>query len=242
MSLTSNLPRLRAWLEAQPGFDPLYMRDLLTQWKAQYPPPHTVPGSVPPLAGMAMLYACRITIADKCEDRFALYQTVAGTHTSLETMDLNEFTVAQLAIILAQRDALARGRAEHYNEYELDATTEDADFMSLWLPKAFRFTGGSFNIAPRFGYAYAVGGADGGFIVDNVLYQCRTTTRGMNEDWFIQSVLYALLDIDDMHEISGIAFVMPRQQTTHFVELDGLFRRGYPPWEMRRLFGEYLEV
>jgi len=252
MSLTSKLPRLRSWLETETTFDVEYMRSLIQQWNAETAsvPPIGAQGSDPLLVGMAMLYAARIEATKG--DWGALYDTVGGAQWAhmtrydyfakhpkygLEDMDQDD-----LPIVLALYDKQARSGG-HVDRGSVTADTQmDVYLLSQWMPNALQNIKGTLNIHPIFRKgSQAVGGADGGFIIDGTLYQTRTTRNGMSEDWFVQSILYALLDVTNEYNIVSAAIIMPRQKVTRYIELPSLFG-GTPLANVRAKFARFLGV
>ncbi|MBF4459393.1 hypothetical protein [Pseudoclavibacter sp. VKM Ac-2867] len=77
--------------------------------------------------------------------------------------------------------------------------------------------GGKYVPGPNFAGARLVGGADGDWIVNGTLYDCKaySTLRSSDlREFLLQLLAYVLLDLDDEHRIREVGLWLPRQAMT----------------------------
>lgn len=77
--------------------------------------------------------------------------------------------------------------------------------------------GAEYVPGPVFSGAPLVGGADGDWIIDGTLYDCKaygTLTSSTLREFLLQLLGYVLLDLNDEHRIREVGLWLPRQATT----------------------------
>jgi hypothetical protein len=79
---------------------------------------------------------------------------------------------------------------------------------------------------PSFMGSFAVGGADGDLIIDDLLVEVKTREEVTNpwlRETLFQLLGYALLDLDDAHGIRRVGIMLPRQSHLQIWSLDEFF-------------------
>lgn len=102
-----------------------------------------------------------------------------------------------------------------------------------------------FYLNPKFGLASnAVGGADADLIVDNCLYDIKTTIHPSSDNisWMRQIVGYLLLDYKDDYNLDSIGIILPRQNLLWKISIEEVLEICDCPKNVDQLRNDFEKV
>ena len=174
------------------------------------------------LGGTNLPLSCTLEFFDLL-DRTA---SSISAHRRMPT-SVEECRLARLCLVLAVFESVGRSGRGWPPEFLRGKDLKSAESLLQAIPQAWvedvaalarafshrhaDWQGAPAILNPVFAGARDVGGADGDLIVDNCLWDIKTTIQKARGRWLHQLLAYVLLDYDDEYAIKRVGLLFPRQ-------------------------------